>query len=104
MTTFVARTDAHAERSLRAAVALLNHVRPGWRAEVDPDRLRMDDPRACVLGQLFGRYLAGLVRLQDAARWELGTDLWLHDYAFSESFPADLWLAELAQPTPGGPA
>jgi hypothetical protein len=103
VTTFVGWTDAFVERSLRAAVALLDHVRLGWRAEVDPDRLRMHDPRACVLGQLFGSYLMGLTQLREVTVRD-NFEPWLYEFAFDGSFPVESWLTELAQPTPGGPA
>lgn len=48
---------------VRAGMALLDRLlvgRPGWRDDLDVDRLDMGDPWDCVLGQLYGTYADGL--------------------------------------------
>lgn len=46
-------------QSLREAVQrgsiLLDFEMPGWRGKIDPERLALDNPRECVLGQLYGK-------------------------------------------------
>lgn len=48
----------YAERVARGA-ALLDEKRPGWFRAVDLDGLELSSCEACVLGQLFGGYVAG---------------------------------------------
>src|SRR5437870_946870 len=43
-----------AEVATRAGAALLDECRPGWFREVDLDRLNIDSPGDCPLGQLYG--------------------------------------------------
>lgn len=40
--------------------ALLDEHKPGWWQKVDLDHLDLHDCEACILGQLFGHYDAGL--------------------------------------------
>jgi len=37
-----------------AGAALLDEFRPGWFREIDLDRLNIDSPGDCPLGQLYG--------------------------------------------------
>ena len=39
---------------------LLDEKVPGWREEVDPDRLWMGSTQVCVLGQIYGDLYDGL--------------------------------------------
>lgn len=43
--------------------ALLDERLPGWRAEIDVDRLDLGNTCNCVLGELFGSYDRGLKML-----------------------------------------
>lgn len=40
-------------RRARAGALYLDNVRPGWAERVNVDTLDMDDPRYCVLGEVF---------------------------------------------------
>ena len=51
-----------AERVL-AGRLLLDKKYPGWREKINVDRLRMEDERNCLLGQLFGTFRKGLAAL-----------------------------------------
>ena len=42
----------------------LDEHRPGWRDEIDRDRLDLNDSCDCVLGQLYGNFLAGWMTLR----------------------------------------
>jgi hypothetical protein len=80
-----------AERlALADAVALLDsHGPAGWRARVDPDRLDMNDPQRCVLGQLYESYADGLRTLYGEYLVGPGRT------AFGGTFVTTGWLAEL---------
>lgn len=80
--------------AVRAAVRRLDAVRPGWRAAVDRDRLCMTDGYRCVLGQVFGDYVAGLVALGLTTSF-LSANGHLADSAFRCDFPVEPWLVEL---------
>lgn len=62
--TFV-RYDRETVESVAVSARVLDHVRPTWYDELDTERLRLNDPRRCVLGQLFGDYERGLAALHD---------------------------------------
>ena len=51
-----------AER-VAAGAALLDERAPGWRAKIDLAVLDLDSDTSCILGQVFGGYVAGLERL-----------------------------------------
>lgn len=53
-------------------IALLDEKKPGWRDEVDVDRLSIINGFDCVLGQLYGGYYTGL-KIVAPADW---TDDW----------------------------
>jgi hypothetical protein len=44
---------------VRRGIALLDEEKPGWPDQVDVAKLDMQNPRYCVLGQMFGRYSTG---------------------------------------------
>lgn len=44
-------------------IELLDKQRPGWRDQVDPQRLAMGSDLTCVLGQVFGDFCEGLKAL-----------------------------------------
>src|SRR5690606_28760583 len=64
--------------------ALLDTRLPGWRANIDVDKLNMSSTSNCVLGQLFGDYVRGTKILQVPA--ELQDSFCCYD---------DEWLEEL---------
>lgn len=43
----------------KAGATLLDIIRPGWAAEVRPEKLDMYSCHSCVLGQLYGYYSHG---------------------------------------------
>jgi hypothetical protein len=45
---------------IEMGAALLDEKFPGWDAKIDVNLLDLTDCSWCVLGQLFGRYMAGL--------------------------------------------
>jgi hypothetical protein len=51
-----------ATRATNGAV-LLDFRRPGWEWWVDPRSLHMADADRCVLGQVYGRYVNGVMKL-----------------------------------------
>ena len=51
-----------AER-VAAGAALLDERAPGWRAKIDTAVLDLDSDERCILGQVFGGYVAGLESL-----------------------------------------
>jgi hypothetical protein len=48
------------EARVRRGAALLDERVPGWMERINLERLRLEDCRACVLGQLYGGFGAGL--------------------------------------------
>ena len=44
-------------------VKLLNQRRPGWRRLIDPARLNVGSCQDCILAQLYGVYVVGIVAL-----------------------------------------
>jgi hypothetical protein len=42
------------DKAVAKGAAWLDQVHPGWEHKIDPSTLAMDNPWACVLGQLFG--------------------------------------------------
>jgi hypothetical protein len=73
------------------AVRDLDAYAPDWRSRVDVDRLNMDDARLCVLGQVFGSWITGLIALYDLEFVETAD-------AFDWNFPVELWRDELTRP------
>jgi hypothetical protein len=73
------------------AVALLDDAVPGWRARVDAEVLDVVSPYACVLGQVFGRYVDGetFLREFDPARYRAAR------HAFSGFTPTTYWVDAL---------
>jgi hypothetical protein len=48
------------KQRVMAGAAFLDERKPGWERKIDVERLRLEDCRACVLGQLYGSFGAGL--------------------------------------------
>jgi hypothetical protein len=63
-------------REVAAGVALLDKARPNWPSRIDSERLEMQNPRFCVLGQVYGNYNFALEVLREVAGTELSTDEW----------------------------
>ncbi len=59
--------DEPRETRVARGVALLDEKCPDWRTEVNPDILDMTSNTACVLGQLYGRYISGCSALKITA-------------------------------------
>lgn len=53
-------TAQEAERCAAKGASFLDEARPGWADKVDLDRLDLGDCMSCVLGQLYGGYVAGI--------------------------------------------
>jgi len=51
------------QQRILAGWELLDNKVPGWRDKINKDKLRMDDERNCLLGQLFGTFRKGLAAL-----------------------------------------
>lgn len=47
----------------KAGAILLDLLQPGWAERINVQRLRLEDCQACVLGQLYGGYSAGLEKV-----------------------------------------
>jgi hypothetical protein len=75
------------------AVLMLDHEAPDWRTCVDPQRLVMHSPTACVLGQTYGNYLRGY----DALGLESKPDL-VDCFVLATYRP--LWVGEIERPRP----
>jgi hypothetical protein len=46
-------TQPYREANVNAMAAILDELRPGWATLVDLDRLDIQNPRMCILGQVF---------------------------------------------------
>jgi hypothetical protein len=53
-----------ARQAVAGGAAFLDIKRPGWAARIDADTLRVRSMRDCVIGQLYGGYFRGLLRLR----------------------------------------
>lgn len=70
--------------NIKTGAALLDQKQPNWFRRVNPERLRMQSPCDCVLGQLHGTYPDGLKEvLPDAAY--LGALTYRHGFNFTEA-------------------
>jgi len=85
-----------------AGAALLDHTRPGWAAQVDPDRLDLADDHSDVLGQLHGHSDRGLAALGDPDPVALGFDLDADDDDGDYPALAACWRAAIARRRPSG--
>lgn len=59
----------------------LDLMMPGWRIEIDRDRLDLSSPRDCILGQLFGAYedALGALSLNQVLAVAMGFDVAVED-------------------------
>lgn len=65
--------DSEAE-AVTAAIAVLDQHEPHWRDRVNLDQLEQMSHDRCILGQVFGRWSAGLDAIgcnEDLAVWHL---------------------------------
>lgn len=51
-------------QEIKAGMELLDIEAPGWREEIDLEKLNLGDCESCILGQLFERYTLGLFALE----------------------------------------
>lgn len=77
---------SEARRNVLSAISVLDEKRPGWENEIDLDRLDVADPKHCILGQLYGGFAKGLLKLKvvdlgNIANGFAGdkTDIWLEE-------------------------
>lgn len=60
-------------RRVERSAALLDGVKPDWRAHINTATLDLEDAHRCILGQLWGNYGEGKFRLGittiDASRY-----------------------------------
>lgn len=75
------------EQRVAKGAQLLDQHRPGWRDSIKPQTLNIDSCRDCVLGQVFGSYYVGLVKLWPTNR-EDGRYVRPSDYGFANLFTA----------------
>lgn len=96
--------------SVQRGAQLLDRKRPGWHGRIDVDQLRMEECERCVLGQVFGEYRDGLLRLFPgpylSEHWAgsffgfclFNEDFFLVDYVDPQWHELrDLWLGEINQ-------
>lgn len=48
---------------VRAGIAFLNVVKPGWKKEIDLKRLDLSSGNTCMIGELYGDYDEGIITL-----------------------------------------
>lgn len=89
------------EEKVKRGAALLDKVDPHWAEKVHLETLDMGDCALCVLGNLYGDYMAGLKKLADHVNVTFVSGI---DYGFSvRRFDCGefanlekLWCAEIA--------
>ncbi len=91
--------DEARERVERGA-KLLDAKQPGWREKVDPETLEIRSECGCVLGQVFGEYLEGLIQLftqMDQRSWRYGFNVQWSPKRSDADFARlqDAWLEQL---------
>lgn len=64
------------EARVQRGIARLDSVLPGWREEIDKDRLDLASVTHCPLGQLYGNYANGY--------YALGSDFEPCEYGFED--------------------
>lgn len=57
-------TYADYDEHIRPAIAMLDHLKPGWAFLLDLDKLNMMSGEDCILGQLYGSWHLGLSETQ----------------------------------------
>jgi hypothetical protein len=97
---------ASVEQRVRAGATLLDASVPGWAGKINGEGLNIGDCVACMLGQLYGFYHAGLVQL--GMDGDLGACSYAHGFTvlWSRFGGIDIdaeyaalrvcWLAEIA--------
>jgi hypothetical protein len=95
-------TASIAER-VAAGAALLDERVPGWHDAIDVDRLDIDSPTQCVLGQLYGDYLAGEDALSELAdSWSSAVSYGFVERDVDGDELTDAWRALIEQRQTGG--
>jgi len=94
------------EQQIARGMALLDERRPGWREEIDPGSLDLEDDSMCVLGQLYGvdDFIDGLdaVGLSMYQPIEHGFDIGNDDLPELYAVLTAEWRQALTQPAGGG--
>jgi hypothetical protein len=80
-------------RVLRGAMVLDEHA-PGWHQRIDLEKLDISSPFRCVLGQVFGHYIEGLVSLNMGASQPFGFAATAYD---ENPALTGLWRALISQ-------
>jgi hypothetical protein len=88
------------EDRVERGAALLDRARPGWEREVSLDRLAMSSCNRCILGQVYGDYVDGLVSLNlFGAAAEYGFSFDSRDTFIDSADLADAWHALIRRRT-----
>lgn len=69
-------------------VALLNSIYPGWKKEIDLEKLNMALPSSCILGQLYGYYHE--VKILHTEEYGFACD---HDIPYSYESLTEEWMS-----------
>jgi hypothetical protein len=72
-------------RRVRAGMAYLDRISPGWREDVDIDNLKMSSDSRCIIGQVYGSY--DRFRVRQYMTWKKAYDL-----GFYEDDPFRRWI------------
>jgi len=77
-------TYENARQRVKRGALYLDKIEPWWYKRIDPEKLQIGTGFSCILGQLYGSYLAGLsrARLVDSNRMP-GSNLQSEQYGFS---------------------
>jgi len=87
--------DLTVEERVRNGARLLDWARPGWREEIDPTCLVLEDPAHCILGQLYGGYLLGVRALLGVGP---ESDEFVVDHGFESYHILDPWYPSCSSP------
>lgn len=92
--------DRTTEARVRAGIALMDAMKPGWREMINPITLDLRSEFNCILGQCFGSYHTGLARMPLEAAimpHHYGFNLGLTSLGVPEAWHAlnQAWLREL---------
>lgn len=82
-------------KSIKEAVALLDKVDSGWRKKVNLSKLAMDEPFNCILGQLYGSYETGMIKLFGHT-----SPTWVKDDIFGIQASNKEWKKEIKMSEP----
>ncbi len=95
-------TASEARSRVSKGALHLDQVRPGWAWQIDPGTLNLGHGCFCILGQLYGGYIAGTLHIPNPQGWPFGFDVAGEDYDTSSELTAcyrllqDCWIEEIA--------